>query len=278
MDVDDATTVTGGAVDGGLRYGSAPDRRRRIVELVEESVFRSVAELAEHLGVSDMTIRRDLRALEEQGVVRSVHGGALIPSGSGFGARVGVERRAKQAIARRAVADLDDDVAVAIDAGTTALEVAVALPEAFTGTVVTHSVPVIAHLLDRPRVAVLALGGQLLHDSQALVGAHGVTVAADLRVRRLYLGVAAMDERGVYVAADAELATKQALLDIADEVVLVADHTKFQRSAPVLLTDHGRIDVLVTDRPPAPSLADRLGRSGVEVRLADPGASRLPAP
>jgi DeoR/GlpR family transcriptional regulator of sugar metabolism len=82
----------------------------------------------------------------------------------------------------------------------------------------------------------------------------------------------------VYVAADAERATKQALLDVADEVVLVADHTKFARSAPVLLTDHARIDVLVTDRAPAPTLADRLGRSGVEVRLADPGASRLPAP
>ena len=269
----DAVVRVDGAVEGaGLRYRSAPARRRRILELLSGTGFRSVVDLAGDLGVSDMTIRRDLRMLEREGDVRSVHGGAWLPPDSSpapaFGVRATVQTEAKRRIAAAAVALVQLDEPVAVDAGTTAYEVACALPPDFVGTVITHSVPVIAHLMGRPWITVVGLGGELLPASQALVGSAGVEAARSLRVRRLFLGAAAVDERGVYVDADAERATKLAMLRMTDQVVLVADHSKFSSSAPVLLCGLDQVHLLITDARPSRSLTLALRHGGTRVVLA----------
>jgi len=256
----------------GLRYRSAPDRRRRIVELLSATGFRSVGDLAADLCVSDMTIRRDLRILERDAEVRSVHGGAWLPPNDtvspAFGVRAAVQTDAKRRIAATAVGLVGHEDPVAFDAGTTAFEAACAIPPDFAGTVVTHSVPVIAHLMNRGGVRVVGLGGELLPGSQALVGSAGVEAARSLRVRRLFLGAAAVDERGVYVDADAERATKLALLGMTDEVVLLADHSKFSTSAPVLLCGLDQVQLLITDARPRGLLASALQRAGTKVVIA----------
>jgi len=260
------------AAEAGLRYRSAPARRQRIVELLQGSGFRSVVDLAVDLGVSDMTIRRDLRMLERDGDVRSVHGGAWLSPGNAvspaFGIRAAVQTEAKRRIAAAAVTMVAPTDPVAVDAGTTAYEAACALPADFVGTVVTHSVPVISHLMNRPGITVVGLGGELLPASQALVGSAGVEAARSLRVRRLFLGAAAVDERGVYVDADAERATKLAMLGMTDEVVLLADHSKFSSSAPVLLCGLQAVHQLITDARPGTSLAAALRRAGTRVVIA----------
>lgn len=256
----------------GLRYRSAPNRRRRIVDLLAGAGFRSVVDLAADLGVSDMTIRRDLRVLEADGEVRSVHGGAwLAPIGMAspaFGVRATVQTAAKRRIASVAVGLVAPTEPIAIDAGTTAYETACLLGPDFIGTVVTHSVPVISHLMVREGIKVVGLGGELLPESQALVGSAGVEAARSLRVRRLFLGAAAVDKRGVYVDADAERATKLALLSMADEVVLLADHSKFSSSAPVLLCGLDQVDLLITDAGPGRTLNEALRQAGTEVVIA----------
>lgn len=256
----------------GYRYRSAPDRRRRIVELLAGTGFRSVVDLAADLGVSDMTIRRDLRVLEADGAVRSVHGGAWLPPADvatpAFGVRAGVQVAAKRRIASVAVGLVARDEPIAIDAGTTAYEVARLLRSDFVGTVVTHSVPVIAHLMSREGISVVGLGGELLAGSQALVGSAGVEAARSLRVRRLFLGAAAVDERGIYVDADAERATKLAMLGMADRVVLVADHSKFLSAAPVLLCGLEQVGQLITDARPGRAASKALQQAGVEIVIA----------
>lgn len=258
--------------NGGLRYSSAPERRRLILDLLADTGFRSVVDLAADLAVSDMTIRRDIRLLERDGDVRSVHGGAWLPPDSSatpaFGVRAAVQTAAKRRIAAAAVSMVGAHEPIALDAGTTAFEMAALLPTEFAGTVVTHSVPVIAHLMNRDAVTVVGLGGELLPGSQALVGSAGVEAARLLRVRRFFLGAAAVDERGVYVDADAERATKLALLQMAAEVVLLADHSKFSSSAPVLLCGLEEVDVLITDAAPEADLGRALRRAGTAVVLA----------
>jgi DeoR/GlpR family transcriptional regulator of sugar metabolism len=159
-----------------------------------------------------------------------------------------------------------DDV-IAVDAGTTTVQLAKALPPEFRGTVITHSLPVINQLLDQPAVTVIALGGDMHRPSRALVGSATVEVAGRYRVRTFYLGAAAVDERGVYASADVERLVKLALMDIADRVVLLIDHAKFATTAPVFLCDWDRLSVVVTDRPPPAAISERLQAEGIDVML-----------
>ncbi|HET7474540.1 MAG TPA: DeoR/GlpR family DNA-binding transcription regulator [Dermatophilaceae bacterium] len=255
-----------------MRYDSAPARRRMILEALRESGFVSVADLTRDLGVSDMTVRRDLRKLEERGEVRVRRGGVSALHGplhnAAFTGRANLDAAAKRAIAERARDLVQPRDSIAIDAGTTTYALAQALPDTFAGTVVTHSIPVMQLLLNRGAGRVVGLGGELLVESQAFAGQMTVDAAAGLRVRVLFLGAAAVDERGVYVATDNERPTKLALIGIADQVVLLADHTKFAASAPVLLCPHDSVTTLVTDAGPPPAIAEQLGRTGTEVLLA----------
>jgi DeoR/GlpR family transcriptional regulator of sugar metabolism len=123
-------------------------------------------------------------------------------------------------------------------------------------------------MLNRGLGRVVGLGGELLVESQAFAGQMTVEAASGLRVRTLFLGAAAVDKRGVYVATDTERPTKLALMDIADEVVLLADHGKFASSAPVLLCPHERVDTLVTDVTPPKAISRHLEQTGTAVVVA----------
>ncbi|MEO5743918.1 MAG: DeoR/GlpR family DNA-binding transcription regulator [Terracoccus sp.] len=255
-----------------MRYDTAPGRRQLIMERLRETGFVSVTSLTHDLGVSDMTVRRDLRKLEQRGEVRVVHGGVSALHGPlhspAFVSRASMDAAAKKAIATTARALVEDTDTIAIDAGTTAYALAQVLPHHFDGTIVTHSIPVIQLMLSRGQGRVVGLGGELLHESQAFAGQMTVDAAHGLRVQTLFLGAAAVDERGVYVATDNERPTKLALIDIADQVVLLADHTKFTTSAPVLLCPHERITTLVTDAEPTPAAAKHLLSTGTRIIVA----------
>lgn len=255
-----------------MRYDSAPARRRMIMEAVRDAGFISVTDLTHRLGVSDMTVRRDLRKLEQRGEVRVVHGGVSALHGPlqnpAFVNRANIDSDAKKAIALTARTLIGPTDTIAVDAGTTAYALAQAIPEGFRGTVVTHSVPVIQLMLNRGLGRVVGLGGELLVESQAFAGQMTVEAASGLRVRTFFLGAAAVDKRGVYVATDTERPTKLALMDIADQVVLMADHGKFASSAPVLLCSHERVDTLVTDIDPPNAISRHLQETGTEVVVA----------
>lgn len=265
-------------VTTGLRYDGAPERRDWILEALRSARFLSVSDMSRELGVSDMTVRRDLRKLEEVGEVRTVHGGASLPHGapqaSTFGARAALNADGKSRIAAVAGGLVGPADTVAVDAGTTAYELASTLPSTYSGCVITHSVPVIQLMLSRPGTRVVGLGGELYHDSQTFVGPMTVDAASGVRVRTFFLGAAALDERGVYVATDVERPTKQALMDIADEVVLLADSDKLATSAPVLLCPLDRLTALVTDREPPAPFVDRLRAGDVRLHVAGPADAR----
>ena len=255
-----------------LRYDSAPARRRSILAALRESGFVSVADLTRDLGVSDMTIRRDLRKLEQEGEVRVVRGGVSALQGPlhnpAFVSRAGRNAEAKRVIAQVARDMTRSADTIAIDAGTTTYALAQALPDSFRGSIVTHSIPVIQLMLNRGISKVVGLGGELLSESQAFVGPMTVDAASRLRVRTFFLGAAAVDERGIYVATDNERPTKQALMDIADEVVLLTDHSKFDLSAPVLLCPLDRITTLITNAPPPANVIDQLASANVALVIA----------
>lgn len=251
-------------------------RRDEIVRRLHAAGFLSVTALTGELGVSDMTVRRDLKQLAAEGQVRVVHGGASLPHGTlrtaDFASRGGRETGAKQRIAAHALALVEPDSTLVVDAGTTPYEVAAALPDQFAGCVITHSVPALQRLLHLTEARVIGLGGELLADSQALVGPAAVNALSGLHADVAFLGAAAVSTRGVFVARELEVPTKLALMEASDSVVLVADHTKFSTRSPVRLAPLESIDVLVTDEAPPPTLAQALRRAGVRVDVAT-GAS-----
>ncbi|HLR97602.1 MAG TPA: DeoR/GlpR family DNA-binding transcription regulator [Jiangellaceae bacterium] len=249
------------------------ERRAEILRLLHVNGFQSVTHLTELLGVSDMTVRRDLKRLAEHGELRVVHGGASLRHATlrtaDFTSRGAQERGAKRRIAQRAAELIEPDDTVAIDAGTTAFELAAALPDDFRGCVISHSVPVLQHMLGVPAVRVIGLGGELLTGSQAFVGALTTEALAGLRANTVFLGAAAVGQRDLFVATDHERPTKRALIECAERVVLLADHSKFDAAAPVRLGTFDDVDTLVTDRPLTASMAEATDDAGVAVLVAD---------
>lgn len=264
-----------------LRYETAPARRNRILAVAHSKGFASVVDLARELGVSDMTVRRDLRKLHERGEVNMVRGGVHVPpdgkaEGRPFAGRARTNHEAKACIARAASALIANTDTIALDAGTTTCALSTALPENFTGSVVTHSVPVLQNCLAAGEDRVVGLGGDLYPASEAFTGPMTVDMASRLRVRTFFLGAAAVDARGVYVASDIERPTKQALMEIADQVILLVDSSKFTGSAPVLLCRLDRLSAIVTEHPPTRELAEQLATR--DVRLLVAANSHLPGP
>jgi DeoR/GlpR family transcriptional regulator of sugar metabolism len=255
-----------------MRYEAAPARRQAILDRVRATGFCSISDLAADLAVSDMTVRRDVRRLDDLGEVRAVHGGVSMPPGQDFGARAHTNAGSKGRIGAAAAALIRPGETIAVDAGTTAYALVNALSDGFTGSVVTHSVPVMQALLDRPGIRCVGLGGDLYAPSRAFAGPATVEAAARLRVRWCFLGAAAVDDRGCYGAYDLERPTKQALMDIADHVVLVADAGKFAESAPVLLARLDRLHTVITDAEPPRALRAALAKAKADVIVAGGGS------
>lgn len=258
-----------------MRYDSAPARRRTILDAVDESGFISVSDLTLRLGVSDMTVRRDLRKLAQLGSVRVVHGGVSALTGSlhspAFGSRADLNSDAKRVIGAAAARRVSATATIAVDAGTTTYAAAQDLPASFRGTVVTHSVPVMQLMLNRGIGRVVGLGGELLPESQAFVGPRTVEATAGLSVEQFFLGAAAADERGIYVATDHERPTKLAMISIAREVILLVDAAKFGAPAPVLLCGWEGISAVITDGPPPARIARLLAE--LDIDLIVPGGA-----
>jgi DeoR family transcriptional regulator, fructose operon transcriptional repressor len=173
-----------------LRYEGAQQRRERILGRVRSEGFLPVTVLAEALGVSEQTLRRDLRRLEEAGSLRVVYGGRARSKAPRRRPRQptspSAPRRnadAKRRIAARAVRLVGDTDTIAVDSGTTPFALAEALPPTFTGTVITVSIPVIQLLLHRDDVHVIGLGGNAVSNREAFAGPMTLEAAARVRAR-----------------------------------------------------------------------------------------------
>lgn len=251
------------------------ERAEAILTEVQRSGFASITALSESLAVSDMTIRRDVRRLAKDGELRLVHGGVSLPHGAlrtaTFAGRADQEAQAKRQIAEAAVRLLGPMTSIAIDSGTTCAAVAAALPPDFRGTVITHSVPVLQQLLTHPQTIVLGLGGELLPESQVLIGPRTTAAAAELTVDVFFLGVNSVDARGMYLRGDREFPIKSMLMQRAARVVLLADGSKLTHTAPVKLAELDALTSLITNGPVPSALQQRCTDLGIDLIIAGPG-------
>jgi DeoR/GlpR family transcriptional regulator of sugar metabolism len=212
----------------------ADARRFAIADLLRTTGSVTVAELERRFSVSSMTARRDLHALEEQGLARRTHGGAVLPSISGhedsFASRIEVGVEAKQALAAAAAATVHPGEAVFLDGSSTALFVARALLDRkIELTVISNSLPVMEAVATHPgsNVQLVGIGGQLRPLSRSFVGPYAVHTVLGHYADRCFLSVKGVTESGGMTDADAlEAEVKRAMVAHADNPVLLIDHTK----------------------------------------------------
>jgi len=209
----------------------AQERQQSILATARSRGRVEVGSLADELGVTVETVRRDLTALERLGVLRRVHGGALPVERLGLEptleTRQAQHADSKRRIGIRAVQELSDGDTVLLDAGTTTLAVAQALPVDMRLTVITNSVDIAARLADRDRTELMMLGGRVRRRTGAAVGewlAHSLT---DVTVDVAFVGTNGFTvEQGLTTPDQAEAAAKRAMATAARRLVCVSDSSK----------------------------------------------------
>jgi DeoR/GlpR family transcriptional regulator of sugar metabolism len=247
------------------------ERRQRLLELVRARRFASLPELAEELHVSESTVRRDLEWLEEQGTARRIHGGVLYtgqsPHLAHFEARQPAQWAQKRAIARRAAELIQPGETILLDGGTTTYEVARLL----VGRplhVLTNSLPVANLFAPDPKSDLIFIGGNICPRSGVAQGPYADKMLSSLRVRKTILSVAAINEEGCFNNNLLLVATEQAMIRAADQVIVVADSSKFGHRSLGHVCPLEDVDILVVDSGLSESWRERLASAGVQVLIA----------
>jgi DeoR/GlpR family transcriptional regulator of sugar metabolism len=257
----------------GRRPVFAAERRQRILELVRANGAVSLRELAQAVRSSEVTVRRDLRALESEGLLNRHHGGATLPGElsreASYVQKVALASAEKIAIAELAASLVEDGDAIVVGPGTTTQEFARRLTRCTELAVVTNSLLVAQALAASPRVEVMLTGGTLRGSIHALVGSVAEQSLAGLRVRRAFIsGNGLTAERGLSTPNIQVAGVDQALAAAAEEVVVLADHTKIGLDTMVQTVAAERIDHLVTDDAAPRDVLDELSGKGVHLHVA----------
>lgn len=245
------------------------ERQRRLLQHLRTHGSGNVLDLAEALGVSASTVRRDLRDMDERGLLTRVHGGAstldsdLEPVLSSRAAEQGEEKRR---IGRAAAALVPDAATVLINGGTTTEAMLPFLAGRDGLTVVTNGLNIAHHLARYQEISVVVLGGVLRHEEMSLLGPITEHVLAEFHVDIAFSSAFGIDpDAGMSGAHVNEAGTDRRMLQAADRLVALADASKFGRRGPVRLADVDQMSYLVTDEAAPRDALDRLRKRGVEI-------------
>lgn len=254
----------------------AESRQQEILDDLERAGSVSVAELSERLGVSDMTIRRDLEALSARRLLRKVHGGAIPVSKAAaephFVQKRRLNRPEKETIARAALPLMGDGHTVAFSAGTTTWHVAAALQQNHKDlTFFTNSTNIALTLQENGWMQIVLSGGSFRTPSDALVGPYADRTLRALNSDVLFLGVHGVHpSAGLTTPNVAEAETNHCLIQGARKVVVVADHTKLGVVALAKIAALSEIDILITDEQAPKEMLREIELAGVQTIVATP--------
>ncbi|HEV2948402.1 MAG TPA: DeoR/GlpR family DNA-binding transcription regulator [Gemmataceae bacterium] len=226
------------------------ERRQKVLDLVGRRGFIALADLAQAMEASESTIRRDLEHLHQQGVIKRTHGGAIF-LGDGLTLpaleeRTGSQVEEKKAIARATTSLIEDGDAILLDGGTTTLEVARLLVGRQV-QIVTNSLPIANLFASSRETDLVMLGGYVYPKTGVALGPLTVRMMEDIHVHKAVLSVGGITAKGLFNSNLLLVETERQMMRCADQVIVVADHTKIGRQALAFLCDLGAIDTLVVD-------------------------------
>ena len=249
------------------------ERHQLILQRLEADGRVSVSELSHRVGVSEMTIRRDLETLEQAGALSRVHGGA-VPSQSQsyeppFAVRATRNLAAKQRIGKAAAALLHEGETAVLDAGTTTLEVARALRGRRNLRLLALSLHIADHLVDEPGLTVMLAGGIARPGERSMIGWLAEQTFENLSFDTIFLTVGGIDlEHGLTEYNLDDAAVKRVAFASSRRRIAVADASKLGRTAFARIAPIEQLDVLVTDAAASNTFLDGIRDAGVEVVIA----------
>jgi DeoR/GlpR family transcriptional regulator of sugar metabolism len=250
------------------------ERRHLILELVRANGAVSLHDLARAVNASEVTVRRDLTTLEKHGLLERQHGGAVLPGALYYNPPEYSEQpptEGKSAIADLAATLITDGDAIVLGAGTTVGQLARRLPHGTNLTVLTNSMLVVQALATTPNVELMMTSGSLDTSTLALVGSATEQWMSGHHVKRAFISGAGLTPgRGLSTSHMAASTVDRAIINSAEEVIVLADHTKLGRDSTYQTAPTARIHHLVTDHLADPAMLDRLQTSGIRVHVAEP--------
>lgn len=283
MDEDDSTTAPPLASTTAPAHEHerlpVPVRQQRILEMIHAEGYVSVARIAQAFGISQMSARRDLDALSDQGQVVRSHGAAMPVTASGgpvsefetrelqYDTRRRRHNGAKQAIARAAAGLLDPQDNIALDVGSTVLALARELARGPGLRVFTNHLRA-ASVLAGSRCEVLMPGGIVRAQELSVCGQAAIEQVGRHWFSKAFIGVAGLTDRGGFDASPEDTLVKRAYIEHADQVVLLCDQSKFGHRSLAQACSLDEIDIVITDAAPGPDLARALRTAGVRTLVA----------
>ncbi|GAF64823.1 putative transcriptional regulator [Bacillus sp. TS-2] len=226
-------------------------RYEMILALLEQNQVVKVSELSKELGVTEKTIRIDLEALEKNGLLKRIHGGAVLAD---KGTRiVPIEERQsgkaiiKEAIAQKAKAKIQPYQTVLLDGGSTTEALAHLMGD-IPLTVITNDIKIAYTLLEKEKIQLMVLGGTRIGKSPSLIGAEATAMLQKIRVNHVFFGTTGISmEHGLTVLNHLHADWKKQIIQIADEVTLLTDATKFEKVGLIQFASLTEIDEIITD-------------------------------
>jgi len=250
------------------------ERHQIILESLQDSRRVTVAELSDRFDVSEVTIRRDLRELAERGMLRRAHGGAVAatpaPPEPPVVQRMVQAESCKECIGRAAATLVSDGESVFIGSGSTTAHAARHLVDHQDLTVVTNALNIATELGSAEGVTVVVTGGMMRDSELSLVGHITEQSLREVRVDKVIMGMQAISlDAGMTNDYLPEVMTDRTIIEMAPELIVVADHTKFGTVASAYIAPVERITTLVTDAGIEPDTAARCREMGIQVIVAD---------
>lgn len=249
----------------------AIERQRRILELLQQAGSLRTAEIAEQLGVTDETVRKDFELLEKRGELIRMHGGASRPEkvrgDLSFTERQAIRRAEKQAIAKLAASRIQANETIFLDASSTVLTLTEFLPD-LPLTILTNALNVLTALSDRPNLDLMCTGGLFDAKSRSFIGLTAEKSLQRYNIHRMFFSGSGLHmERGVSESNARQAAFKERVVANAEDVVLMADHSKLGRKASFFFADVSDLSCVITDEGADEEALDELQKRGVEVLI-----------
>jgi DeoR/GlpR family transcriptional regulator of sugar metabolism len=232
-------------------------RKQQILSLLKRNGQVIAKDVSKSMGVSEDTIRRDLRELAQEGLLQRVHGGALpaSPAVADFAGREQLTPQGKIAIGRAAAQMIQPGQVVILDGGTTARQLARHIPLELKAAVVTHSPTIALELVNHPDIEVILIGGRLFKHSVVAVGAAAIEAIAQVHADTYFMGVTGVHPKTGLTTGDyEEAAVKRALSHAAAETIVLASSEKLNAASRYAVVSLDEISGIITERTVDPAL------------------------
>jgi len=247
-------------------------RHQIILEKLAKKKHLEVSELGELLNVSTVTIRKDLRLLEEKGLLFRTHGGASLDNPyineRAIGEKEKISVEEKNGIAQRAAQMIDENDSIMIASGTTVQAFSKFIKPKNKLTVITSSLYVVLHLLQDKNIEILQLGGYIRHSSGSVIGSYAEHILGNISCSKLFLGVDGFDlEYGLSTTNLEEAQLNKKMLHSVQKIIVLADSSKFGKKSFAKICDLDQIHELITDKGISPEIKRKIEEKGVKVTM-----------